>query len=108
MQLLETLHVRAEEFAVHYIRGTLPPNPRASHRLLAYLSESGQFQKALEFWQWLSQQDGSFLNWDTHGIALEVMARAGSSLVHCEEFYVNAIKALPPGVRVEPFLHGSM
>ena len=27
MQLLETLRIRAEEFAVHYIRGTLPPNP---------------------------------------------------------------------------------
>lgn len=54
-----------------------------------------------------TEQDGSF-NWDTHGIALEVKARAGSSLVHCEAFYVNAIKALPPGVRVEPFLHGSM
>ena len=36
------------------------------------------------------------------------MARAGSSIAHCEELYMNAIKALPPGVRVEPFLHESM
>jgi hypothetical protein len=84
------------------------PHREASHRLLAFLQESGQTQSAINFRQWLSQQDEGTLAWETHEIALQVISQAGFSLEYCEDFYLKTIDRLPATILRKPFLRGSM
>ena len=72
----KTLCRHAQIFTARYVSGDLMPHREASHRLLAFLQESGQTKSAIDFWQWLSQQDEGTLAWETHGIALQVISQS--------------------------------
>ncbi|KAL8938792.1 MAG: hypothetical protein Q9211_003043 [Gyalolechia sp. 1 TL-2023] len=68
--------------------------PLTSHvalHLLSYYKESGQFDRGLEFWDWLSKKDESALNPVYAGAAIELLAVYGAGIDYCEDVYERTL-----------------
>lgn len=84
-----------ETFEKLYKSRQLPPHPKASLHLISYYKESKQFDSGIELWNWIIQQDNSYLDLGTYGAAIELLAAYGKNLPYCEEVYQHALRRFP-------------
>lgn len=59
--------------------------------LLSYYKESGQFDRGLEFWDWLSKKDEAALDPVYAGAAIELLAVYGAGIDYCENVYERTL-----------------
>jgi hypothetical protein len=76
--------------------GALEPHPYAFVHLLSIFKEYKRFEEGHELWQWLVQQDESYVSQAAYGAAIELMAYGGiSTLPELEDLYNDALKRFP-------------
>ncbi|KAF2877925.1 hypothetical protein BDV95DRAFT_600620 [Massariosphaeria phaeospora] len=76
--------------------GVLPPHPLAHVHLLGVYKECKKYREGAQFWQWLSEQDDTYLNPAVFGAAIELLAYLGQTpLPVMEELYMDALKRFP-------------
>ncbi|KAL9595831.1 MAG: hypothetical protein Q9219_006208 [cf. Caloplaca sp. 3 TL-2023] len=73
-----------------YQSGSVPSTSRVPLHLLSYYKESGQFDRGLEFWDWLSKTEAK-LNPTYVGAAIELLAVYGAGIDHCEHLYERTL-----------------
>ena len=73
----------------------LPPSHAAHLHLLAFYRESQKLEKGIDFWNWLLDQDDSYVNPAVYGVALELLAIQGKSADETELLYHQALKRFP-------------
>ncbi|KAH7075135.1 hypothetical protein FB567DRAFT_452645 [Paraphoma chrysanthemicola] len=77
-------------------RGALEPHPYAFVHLLSIYKDCKRFNEGHELWQWLVQQDETFVSQAAYGAAIELMAYGGiSSLPELEDLYNEGLKRFP-------------
>ncbi|KAF2023508.1 hypothetical protein EK21DRAFT_105259 [Setomelanomma holmii] len=77
-------------------RGALEPHPYAFVHLLGIYKDCKRFNEGYELWQWLVQQDETFVSQAAYGAAIELMAYGGmSSLPELEDLYNEGVKRFP-------------
>lgn len=79
-------------FAAQYITKKLPPHPTASEDLLGYYYTTSQPQLTMKLWEWLRQQDGSYVSTELYGDAIECLLQFDQPLHTCEELYDEALE----------------
>ena len=104
----EALVTYMERFVQDYQSRRLPPHARASLHIIGYLKESGQHDTGIKFWTWLLGQDDNYINIDTYGAAIELLANYGRSLDYCEEVYMHALKRFPSHYNEYHMSHGAL
>jgi hypothetical protein len=76
--------------------GVLPPHPYAHVHLLGIYKECEQYQEGYAFWQWLVDQDETFVSQAVYGAAIELMAYGGIlPLAELELIYTDGLKRFP-------------
>lgn len=76
--------------------GRLPPHPMANVHLLGIYKEGLRYEEGYAFWQWLSEQDDTYVDQAVYGAAIELLAYRGKdSLPSLESLYVDALKRFP-------------
>ena len=71
--------------------GSVPSTSRIALHLLSYYKESGQYDKGLEYWDWLSKKDEAALDPIYVGAALELLAVYGAGIDYCEDVYERTL-----------------
>lgn len=85
-----------QQFVADIRSGILEPHPYAFVHLLGIYKDSKRFKEGLELWQWLVEQDDSYVSQAAYGAAIELMAHGGlSSLPELEALYTQALKRFP-------------
>ncbi|KAF1963630.1 hypothetical protein CC80DRAFT_587999 [Byssothecium circinans] len=75
---------------------TLPPHPWAHVHLLGIFKQCKMYDQGYTFWQWLVDQDDSYVSPAVYGAAIELMAYGGKGLLSdLENIYVDALKRFP-------------
>lgn len=69
----------------------LPLTSYVALHLLSYYKESGQFDRGLEFWDWLSKKDEAALDPVYAGAAIELLAVYGAGIDYCEDVYERTL-----------------
>ncbi|KAL8943314.1 MAG: hypothetical protein Q9216_001157 [Gyalolechia sp. 2 TL-2023] len=69
----------------------IPSTSHVALHLLSYYKESGQFDKGLEFWDWLSKKDEAALDPVYAGAAIELLAVYGAGMDYCEDVYERTL-----------------
>jgi hypothetical protein len=76
--------------------GALEPHPFAFVHLLGIYKEYQRFNEGHELWQWLVQQDESYVSQAAYGAAIELLAYGGiSTLPELEDLYSEGLKRFP-------------
>jgi hypothetical protein len=76
--------------------GALDPHPYAFVHLLSIFKEYKRFDEGHELWQWLVQQDETYVSQAAYGAAIELMAYGGiSTLPELEDLYNDGLKRFP-------------
>jgi hypothetical protein len=76
--------------------GALQPHPYAFVHLLGIFRDYKRFNEGHELWQWLVQQDDTYVSQAAYGVAIELMAYGGiSTLPELEELYSEGLKRFP-------------
>ncbi|KAL8840921.1 MAG: hypothetical protein Q9170_001114 [Blastenia crenularia] len=70
---------------------SLPSTSHGSLHLLSYYKESRQYDKGLEFWNWLSGTNEAALNPLYVGAAIELLAVYGAGIDYCEDVYERTL-----------------
>ena len=87
----EALQSNVESFQRDFINRALPPQPRVSLHLISYFKESKNYDKGIEFWNWVLEQNDHYINIGTYGAAIELLAHYGKDLEYCEAVYKHAL-----------------
>ncbi|SLM41122.1 hypothetical protein LPUS_12042 [Lasallia pustulata] len=87
----EALESHVEHFRRDFVNRILPPHPRASLHLIGYYKESKNYDKGIEFWNWVVEQDDNYINLSTYGAAIELLTFYGKDLEYCEAVYKHAL-----------------
>lgn len=69
----------------------IPSTSYVALHLLSYYKESGQFDRGLEFWDWLSKRDEATLDPVYTGAAIELLAVYGAGIDYCEDVYERTL-----------------
>jgi hypothetical protein len=76
--------------------GNLEPHPLAHVHILGIYKECKMFHQGHGFWQWLVDQDATFVSQAVYGAAIELLAyRGDTSLQQLEDLYVDGLKRFP-------------
>jgi len=86
----------------------LPPHHTANLHVISYLKESQQYDTAVEFWNWVVNQDDSYVDLKTYGAAIELLAACGRGLESCEEVYAHGLKRFPGNFNKYHMSHGAL
>jgi len=86
----------------------LPPHHTANLHVISYLKESKQYDAAIEFWNWVVNQDDSYVDLKTYGAAIELLAAGGRGLAACEEVYAHGLKRFPGTFNEYHMSHGAL
>ena len=73
----------------------LPPNHVAHLHLLAFYKEAQHLDKGSDFWDWLVEQDDSYLSPAVYGAAIELRAVQGRPADETEHLYTQALQRFP-------------
>lgn len=85
-----------QQVAVDLRSGTLPAQPTAFVHLFGIYKDCGRFNEGYELWQWLVEQDDSFVSQAAYGAAIELMAYGKIlNLPALEDLYTNGLKRFP-------------
>ena len=87
----EVLESHVENFRREFVNRILPPHPSASLHLIGYYKESKNYDKGIEFWNWVIDQDDNYINLSTYGAAIELLTFYGKDLEYCEAVYKHAL-----------------
>lgn len=87
----EALKSHVQSFQHDFVSGALPPHRRVSLHLISYFKESMNYDKGIEFWNWVIEQDDNYINLGTYGAAIELLACFGKDLEYCEAVYKHAL-----------------
>jgi hypothetical protein len=85
----------ADQFVEDYKHHRAPGHATGSLHLLSLYKEEGAYDRGVELWQWLEQQDTNHVNSNTYGAAIELLAKKGETLDTLEAYYVKALKRFP-------------
>lgn len=108
-RIAQALHTRARQksktadllpfiqrFADDIRSGALQPHPYAFVHLFGIYKDYKRFDEGHELWQWLVQQDDTYVSQAAYGAAIELMAYGGiSTLPGLEELYTEGLKRFP-------------
>jgi hypothetical protein len=76
--------------------GNLEPHPLAHVHILGIYKECKMFHQGHAFWQWLVDQDSTYVNQAVYGAAIELLAYRGeTSLQQLEGLYLDGLKRFP-------------
>ncbi|KAJ4303415.1 hypothetical protein N0V90_002308 [Kalmusia sp. IMI 367209] len=76
--------------------GTLPPHPYAFVHLLGIYKTCNNYDEGYNLWQWLAQQDDSYVSQAVYGAAIELLTYGSKmELPELESLYVDALKRFP-------------
>lgn len=76
--------------------GALPPQHQAFVHILSMYKEAKRYEEGLQLWQWLVQQDSTFVSQEAYGAAIELMAYGGiADLPALEKVYLEGLKRFP-------------
>ena len=85
-----------QQFDADVRRGALEPHPYAFVHLLSLYRDCKRFNEGHELWQWLVQQDETYVSQAAYGAAIELMAYGGlATLPELEELYTEGLKRFP-------------
>ncbi|KAF2134902.1 hypothetical protein P153DRAFT_305804, partial [Dothidotthia symphoricarpi CBS 119687] len=85
-----------QQFVADTRSGALDPHPYAFVHLLGIYKDLKRFHDGHALWQWLVQQDESFVSQAAYGAAIELMAYGGlMRLPELEDLYADALKRFP-------------
>lgn len=74
----------------------VPPHTAASVHLISFFKEAKQFDKGIEFWEWVSRQNDDFVDAAVYGAAIELKTEEGKvTLQELEESYAEALSRFP-------------
>jgi hypothetical protein len=77
-------------------KGKLPPHPAAHIHILGMFKEAKLYEEGYWFWQWLAEQDDTFVSQAVYGAAIELLAYRGKhTLPALEDLYQDALKRFP-------------
>lgn len=71
------------------------PMGKAHLHLIGIFKESGSLDKGLQFWNWLQEQDDSYVDVDCYAAAIELLAVSGTPLAELERLYEEALSRFP-------------
>lgn len=86
----------------------LPPHHTACLHVISYLKESNQYDAAIEFWNWVVNQDDKYVDLKTYGAAIELLAACGRGLAACEEVYAHGLKRFSAAFNEYHMSHGAL
>ena len=85
-----------EQIVADIRKGALEPHTYAFVHLFGIYKEYKRFDEGHELWQWLVQQDETYVSQAAYGAAIDFMAYGGlSSLSELEELYTEGLKRFP-------------
>ncbi|KAH5432447.1 hypothetical protein HBI47_096000 [Parastagonospora nodorum] len=85
-----------ENVVADILSGALPPHPYAFVHLLGLYRDLKRFTEGHELWQWLVQQDDTYLSQAAYGAAIELLAHGGkATLPQLEELYSQGLVRFP-------------
>ena len=99
---------RVRDFVKYYKRGLLPPSSSASLHIISFYKESKQYDSGIEFWNWVIQQNDQYVQLNTYGAAIELLAVFGKDLSYCEAVYAHALKRFPKNFNEYHLSHGAI
>jgi hypothetical protein len=108
-RIAQALHTRArqksktsdlfpfiQQFVADIRSGALKPHSYAFVHLLSIYKDYKRFNEGHEVWQWLVQQDDTYVSQAAYGAAIELMAYGGiSTLPELEDLYNDGLKRFP-------------
>jgi hypothetical protein len=108
-QIAQALHTRirhksqaaellpfVQQFVADIRSGALEPHPYAFVHLLGIYKSYKRFDEGRELWQWLVQQDETYVSQAAYGAAIELLAYGGlSTLPELEQLYTEGLKRFP-------------
>lgn len=86
----------------------LPPHHTANLHVISYLKESKQYDEAIGFWNWVVNQDDTYVDLKLYGAAIELLAVCGMGLTACEEVYAHGLKRFPGNFIEYHMSHGAL
>ncbi|KAF2795442.1 hypothetical protein K505DRAFT_273178 [Melanomma pulvis-pyrius CBS 109.77] len=76
--------------------GNLEPHPFAHVHMLGIYKECKMYHQGHAFWQWLVDQDGTYVDQAVYGAAIELLAYRGeASLQQLEDLYMDGLRRFP-------------
>lgn len=108
-RIAQALHTRArqksksanlypfiQQFDTDIRSGALEPHPFAFVHLLGIYKDYKRFQEGKDLWQWLAQQDDTYVSQATYGAAIELLAYGGmANLQELENLYKEGLRRFP-------------
>ena len=92
----EAVRSHVKTFVDAYQKGLIPSYSRITLQLLGYFQASNQVEEGLEFWDWVTRQDDSYVSLPCYGAAIELLVAGGERcLPACEKIYEDALQRFP-------------
>jgi len=91
----QRLLVYAEDLVTDIRQDKLTPSPAAHLHLLSFYKEGRHFDQGRKFWDWLVQQDDSFVTASVYGAAIELLAVMGCRADETEAIYSDGLRRFP-------------
>lgn len=96
LHVAQSLAPFIEQFVADIRSGALPPQPFAFVHLFGIYKEFRNYPAGRELWQWLVQQDDTYVSQAVYGAAIELLAyERKSSLQDLENLYKQGLKRFP-------------